>query len=156
MANCSNPTTSMSSGLGGGDGDEREEERAIAWSVFDSVKGFPSSSPEALMADIDAAIAAFEYARATSAAVRLPVSSSSSEGEADRDRPAEAAPIYDRQVADEAYKAACASLAAGKVDDAIQSLHVALSKCPPDKTSALAKLRSLLDIASSQHQKQRR
>ncbi|XP_074584879.1 uncharacterized protein LOC141840717 [Curcuma longa] len=144
----------MSSGRG--DGDEREEERASAWSVFDGVKAFPSSSPEALMADIDAAIAALEYARATSTAVHLPVSSSASEAEADRDRPAEAAPIYDRQVADEAYKSACASLAAGKVDDAIQSLHVALSKCPPDKASALAKLRSLLDIASSQQQKQQR
>ncbi|KAI4336960.1 hypothetical protein L6164_015425 [Bauhinia variegata] len=38
---------------------------------------------------------------------------------------------------DEADKAGCAALAAGKLDEALHSLNISLSKCPPDKISEL-------------------
>ncbi|XP_038977073.1 uncharacterized protein LOC103718672 isoform X1 [Phoenix dactylifera] len=118
------------------------------WSVFDGVRAFPPT-PEALMAEIDAAIAASEYVHATA------LLSSSSEEEPEKEKGLDtAAPVHDARLADEAYKAACAALAAGRPDAAIQSLRLALARCPPDKSSALDKLRSLLSIASSQLQKQ--
>ncbi|XP_029116478.1 uncharacterized protein [Elaeis guineensis] len=142
----------MTGSFGGGGGRVRG---TCGWSVFDGVRAFPPT-PEALMAEIDAAIAASEYVHATA----LLSSCSPSNPPAAEDEPekekvrATAAPIYDARLADEAYKAACAALAAGRPDAAIQSLRLALASCPPDKSSALAKLRSLLSIASSQLQKQ--
>lgn len=116
-------------------------ERGRRWSVFDGVKAIPST-PEALMAEIDTAIAATEYAHATAL---LQASSSSSNRETPQ-------PQYDARLADEAYKAGCAALAAGKLNEALRSLQIALSKCPPDKRSALAKLNSLISLASEQLQ----
>lgn len=116
------------------------------WSVFDRVKNFPSM-PETLMADVDAAIAALEYARAT-ALLDSPSSLSKNTGGSPNKKP-----HYDARMADEAYKAGCAALAAGQLDEALHSLNVALSKCPPDKTSALAKLQSLISLTSQQLQK---
>lgn len=114
------------------------------WSVFDSVKTVPSS-PEALMAEINAAVTGLEYARATayldsSSSFRLKKLSSD----------ASVSPKYDAKLADEAYKAGCAALAAGKLDEALHSLNISLSKCPPDKTSAVAKLQSLITLTSQQ------
>ncbi|KAF7817512.1 Intraflagellar transport protein [Senna tora] len=102
------------------------------WSVYDGVK-IIAATPEALMAEIDSAISNLEYARATA----LLESSSS----------------YDARMADEAYKTGCAALAAGKLDEALYSLNISLSKCPPDKISAVAKLQSLISLTSQQLQK---
>ena len=100
------------------------------WSVFDGVKVIPSA-PEALMAEIDTAISNLEYARATASLGRR----------------------YDARMADEAYKAGCAALAAGELDEALHSLNISLSKCPPDMTSAVAKIQSLISLTSQQLQK---
>ena len=61
---------------------------------------------------------------------------------------------YDERVADEAYRAACAALGAGRPDAAVRSLRMALASCPPEKTAAVAKVRSMLAIASAQLHKQ--
>ncbi|CAL9099632.1 unnamed protein product, partial [Musa acuminata var. zebrina] len=113
---------------------EMREDSRFAWNVFDGVKAFPPPTPEALMDDIDAAISALEYTRSTAA---LLASSSSKveeeaapESEIDQPPGTSSEPVYDKRIADEAYKAACAALAAGKPDAAIRSLHVALASCP--------------------------
>ncbi|KAK8601232.1 hypothetical protein V6N12_051073 [Hibiscus sabdariffa] len=111
------------------------------FSVFDGVKTFPLT-PEALMAEIDTAITSLEYARATAL---LDSPSSSLLRNKGQD-----SPKYDARLADEAYKAGCAALAAGKLDEAFHSLNVSLSKCPPEKASAVAKLRSLISLTSQQ------
>ncbi|KAJ3700216.1 hypothetical protein LUZ61_003921 [Rhynchospora tenuis] len=125
--------------------------RLRPWSVFDAVRSFPST-PDALMSEIDAAIASTEYSRASSPP---PDTTTTSSIEEEKVGPATSAPAstYDAQIADEAYKAACAALAAGRPDAAVRSLKVALESCPPDKVSAVAKLRSLMAIANSQLQK---
>nr|KYP50922.1 hypothetical protein KK1_027281 [Cajanus cajan] len=99
----------------------------VHWNVFDGVK-IIAATPEALMAEIDSAISNLEYSRAAAAL-------DADEG-------------HDARVADEAYKAGCAALAAGKLDEALRSLNLSLAKCPPDKTAALAKLNSLISLAS--------
>ena len=114
------------------------------FSVFDGVKTFPLT-PEALMAEINTAITNLEYARAE-ALLDYPSSSLSKNKGHD-------SPKYDARMADEAYKAGCAALAAGKLDEAFQSLNVSLSKCPPEKASAVAKLQSLISLTSQQLQK---
>ncbi|KAK8683827.1 hypothetical protein V6N13_039873 [Hibiscus sabdariffa] len=106
------------------------------FSVFDGVETFPLT-PEPLMAEINTAITSLEYARATAL-----LDSPSSSGQD--------SPKYDARLADEAYKAGCAALAAGKLDEAFHSLNVSLSKCPPEKASAVAKLRSLISLTSQQ------
>ncbi|KAH1057834.1 hypothetical protein J1N35_035899 [Gossypium stocksii] len=111
------------------------------FSVFDGVKTFPLT-PEALMADINTAITNLEYARAT-AFLDSPSSSLSRNKSRDSSE-------YDARMADEAYKAGCAALAAGKFDEAFHSLNVSLSKCPPEKASAVAKLQSLISLTSQQ------
>lgn len=113
------------------------------WSVFDGVKSI-STSPEALMADINSAITSLEHARASSF-LQSPVSISKDKNISNSQ--------YDARMADEAYKAGLASMAAGKLDDAVHSLNNALSKCPPDKTSAVVKLQSLISLTSQQLQK---
>lgn len=146
--------SAMSGGAGGGDG---------GWSPFDAIRSFPST-PESLMSQIDAAIASTEYARAC--ALLDPAASASSrsqqpprkgegreeEGEASAARAPAA--CYDARVADEAYRAACAALGAGRADAAVRSLRVALSCCPPEKAAAVAKVRSMLAIASAQLHRQ--
>lgn len=82
------------------------------------------------MAEIDSAISNLEYSRATAML------------DADRG--------YDARVADDAYKAGCAALAAGKLDEALRSFNLSLSKCPPDKAAAIDKLQSLISL-TSQH-----
>lgn len=120
--------------------------RSPHWSVFDGVKTFPAT-PEVLMAEINAAISAFEYAQAT--AQLQPPSSSQSNMSSDANKML----YYDAQMADKAYRAGCAALAAGKLDEALQSLNLSLSKCPPEKTSAVAKLQSLISLTSQQLRK---
>ncbi|KAF0933121.1 hypothetical protein E2562_013854 [Oryza meyeriana var. granulata] len=128
------------------------------WSPFDAIRSFPST-PESLMSQIDAAIAATEYARSCA---QLDPAAASSEpqptaappgGEARGGGEASAA-CYDARVADEAYRAACAALGAGRADAAVRSLRVALASCPPEKAAAVAKVRSMLAIASAQLHKQ--
>ena len=43
---------------------------------------------------------------------------------------------------------------AGRPEAAVRSLRVALASCPPEKTAAVAKVRSMLAIASAQLHKQ--
>ncbi|KAM3758269.1 hypothetical protein ACB098_01G030700 [Castanea mollissima] len=118
------------------------------WSVFDGVKVIPAA-PEALMAEIDIAISKLEYARAT-ARLESPTSSSSSSVLKNTSSDTSPSPQYDARLADEAYRAGCAALAAGKLDEALFSLNISLSRCPPDKTNAVAKLQSLIALTSQQ------
>ncbi|KAK7291123.1 hypothetical protein RIF29_06029 [Crotalaria pallida] len=122
----------MASGFGEGN---------LHWTVYDGVK-IIAATPEALMAEIDSAISNLEYSRATAFlnSASSAVTASDSDG-------------YDARMADEAYKAGCAALAAGKLDEALRSLNLSLSKCPPDKISAVAKLNSLISITSKQLRK---
>ncbi|KAK4796177.1 hypothetical protein SAY86_028503 [Trapa natans] len=112
--------------------------RRYHWSVFDGVKSFPSE-PEALMAEINMATADLEYARATDL-----LGGYESGAVASR---------YDVRVADEAYRAGCAAVTAGKLDEALHSLNISISKCPPDKSSTVSKLQSLISLTSHQFQK---
>lgn len=123
-------------------------EKSSQWrSVFDGVKlKTIKAMPEALMAEINTAICNLEYARATDL-VDCPSSSSISRFESSPQ------PEYSARMADQAYKAGCAALAAGKLDEALQSLNLSLSKCPPDQTSAVSKLHSLISLTSQQLQK---
>ena len=130
------------------------------WSPFDAIRSFPST-PESLMSQIDAAIASTEYARACALLDPAPASVSSQpqptpeEGQGEGGAAAASPPAcYDAKVADEAYRAACAALGAGRPDAAVRSLRVALESCPPEKSAAVAKVRSILAIASAQLHKQ--
>lgn len=120
------------------------------WNVFDGVKTIPAT-PEALMAEIDSAISNLELARAT-ALLQSPSASSSPSGKT-KSSDGNSTAQYDVRMADEAFKAGCSALAAGKLDEALHALNVSLSKCPPDKTSAVAKLRSLISLTSQQLQR---
>ncbi|CAA6664939.1 unnamed protein product [Spirodela intermedia] len=152
----------------------REEESGrtrCSWSVFDGVKSFslaPNSPaaasvpPDTLMAEIDAAIAASEHAHST---LLLRPFGRPQRPEGEGEEPftssavaAAAAALggsgYEAVgLADEAYRSACAALAAGKPDSALRSLRVALASCPPEKVSAISKLRSLVAFATSQQQR---
>ncbi|KAF9602769.1 hypothetical protein IFM89_030925 [Coptis chinensis] len=118
------------------------------WSVFDSVKTIPAK-PETLMAEIEVNISSIEYAHATSF---LEINSFSGETSTNSDEES-MRKHHDERLADEAYKAGCAALASGKLDEALCSLKVALSKCPPDKVSAIGKLKSLITLTSQQLEK---
>ncbi|XP_060188628.1 uncharacterized protein LOC132617605 [Lycium barbarum] len=119
-----------------GSGEERPH-----WSIFDNVKTIPAT-PEALMAQINSAISKLEYAHAAVSCTPIPKNKNSSRS---------SNPAYDPQGADEAYRAGLAAMAAGKPEKAVDSLNVALSKCPPDKTSAVAKIQSLISVVSKPH-----
>ncbi|CAM0943987.1 unnamed protein product [Alopecurus aequalis] len=125
------------------------------WSPFDAIRSFPSAA-ESLMSQIDAAIASTEYARAC--AHLDPASASSRPPQPEEASSATRAPPppapHDARVADEAYRAACAALGAGRPDAAVRSLRVALASCPPEKAAAVAKVRSMLAIASAQLHRQ--
>ncbi|PIA56406.1 hypothetical protein AQUCO_00700613v1 [Aquilegia coerulea] len=119
------------------------------WSIFDNIKCFPPK-PETLMAEIEVAISALEYTHANSLLhpPSPPFCSEEMSLNVNTDLPK-----HDAKLADEAYKAGCAALASGKLDEALQSLQISLSKCPPDKISAIAKLQSLITLTSQQLQK---
>lgn len=51
---------------------------------------------------------------------------------------------YDALAADEAYRAGCSALSEGQAELALSLLQVASSKCPPNKHTALAKVRKLM------------
>lgn len=142
------------SGSGSGSGSAQGKIISPHWSVFDGVKTIPST-PEALMDEIDSAISNLELARAT-ALLRSPSPSPppSSSPSGKKNSPDVTTPVqYDVRMADEAFKAGCSALAEGKLDEALHSLNVSLSKCPPDKTSAVAKLQSLITLTSQQLQR---
>ena len=88
------------------------------FSVFDGVK-IISSTPEALMTEINTAIANLEYAHAT-AHLDPPSSLLLSNMSSD----VSVTPQYDAKMANEAYKAGCAALTAGKLDEALHSLNL--------------------------------
>lgn len=144
------PTSVSFSGSGSGSGSAQGKITSPHWSVFDGVKTIPAT-PEALMDEIDSAISNLELARAT-AFLGSPSPSSSPSGK--KKSPDVTTPVqYDVRMADEAFKAGCSALAAGKLDEALHLLNVSLSKCPPDKTSAVAKLQSLITLTSQQLQR---
>ncbi|XP_038899466.1 uncharacterized protein LOC120086752 [Benincasa hispida] len=122
-------------------------EGIAAWNVFDNVKT-TTKTPEALMAEINAAISNFEYAR-TTACLQSPISPDDSE---DGESSASLRTQYVVRMADGSYKAGCAAPTVGKLDEALHSLNVSLSKCPPEKSSAVAKLQSLISLTSHQLQ----
>ncbi|KAJ6400088.1 hypothetical protein OIU84_015694 [Salix udensis] len=129
------------------------EEGRTHWSVFEGGRSMSSSStPETLMAEIDTAISKLEYSRAT-ALLDSPSPPPTNTLKTSMCSGSGANPQYDVRMADGAYRSGCASLAAGKLDEALQYLNVSLSKCPPDKTSAVAKLQSLISLTSQQLQK---
>ncbi|KAE9600043.1 putative tetratricopeptide-like helical domain-containing protein [Lupinus albus] len=101
------------------------------------------------MSEIDSAISNLEYSRATALLDSTTASSSSSSSAANTSE----SDRYDARMADEAYKAGCAALASGKLDEALRSLNLSLSKCPPDKISAVSKLNSLISLTSIQLQR---
>ncbi|RWR90054.1 Intraflagellar transport protein [Cinnamomum micranthum f. kanehirae] len=113
----------------------RDGSSSSAWSVFDTIKDFPPT-PEALMAEIDSAISISEYNHSTSL-----LHNAFTQQQQHR---------YDARLADQGYKSGCAELAAGNVDEALRHLQTSLSLCPPDKTSAVTKLRSLISFVSQQ------
>lgn len=119
----------------------------IYWSVFEDSKEFPTT-PDELMAEIDSAIADLEYSRASNI-----LKSSPYMGAKSKDSDVISSSRYDIRTADEAYKMGRAALAAGKLDEALHSLNISLSKCPPEKTSAVAKLHSLISLTSQQLQR---
>uniref|UniRef100_A0A7C8YLT0 Uncharacterized protein n=1 Tax=Opuntia streptacantha TaxID=393608 RepID=A0A7C8YLT0_OPUST len=119
------------------------KDRSGHWSVFDSLKFLPAS-PDALMAEINAAIAALEYARAS--AIHNPPPSPSKDKSLDQ----KGGSFYDAQIAEEAYKLGCEALSEGKVDEGLQSLSISLSKCPPDQTDAVAKIQALMSLLGQQ------
>lgn len=123
------------------------QEAGLQWNVFDGVKNFPPTV-EALMGEINTAIVNVEYARSSAY-----LESASSVGSKNKGSDNKAMSQYDAKLADEAYRAGRAALAAGKLDEALYSLNVALSKCPPDKASAVAKLQSLISLTSQHLQK---
>ncbi|KAA0064371.1 uncharacterized protein E5676_scaffold134G003530 [Cucumis melo var. makuwa] len=114
------------------------------WNVFDNVKT-TTKTPEALMAEINAAISNLEYDR-TAAYLESPISPE------DEEPSANSRSQYDVRIADGAYKAGCKALTIGKLDEALHSLNVSLSKCPPEKSSAVAKIQSLISLTSQQIQ----
>ncbi|KAL5714219.1 hypothetical protein ACHQM5_016210 [Ranunculus cassubicifolius] len=126
---------------------ERTSTPTPKWSVFDNLKSFPSK-PETLMAEIEVAISSLEYTHANSLLNPSSPPSSSSNSITDQE-----SPLHDARLADEAYKAGCAALASGKLDEALHSLQISLSKCPPNQTSAIAKLQSLITLTSEHLQK---
>lgn len=120
------------------------------WSVYDSIKTIPSK-PEALLAEINSAISSLEYAKASkflNSSSPLPKNKRSVD-----DGSINSSCIYDARRADEAYKSGLAYLAAGNLEEAFRSLNVALTKCPPNKTSAVAKLRSLISLTAQRLRK---
>ncbi|XP_021729602.1 uncharacterized protein LOC110696573 [Chenopodium quinoa] len=119
-------------------------EGSVGWSVFDTVKFLPSS-PDALMAEINAAIAALEYTQVTA---RLGSSLMRGNGSVRG-----SVSVYDADIAEEAYQLGCAALSEGKVDAGLESLHISLSKCPPDQIDAVAKIRSLISFTAQKLQK---
>lgn len=124
--------------------DMGSKDRSAHWSVFDSLKFLPAS-PDALMAEINAAIAALEYARAC--ALRNPPPPSPSR---DKSSDQTGGSFYDAQIAEEAYKLGCEALSEGKFDEGLQSLSISLSKCPPDQTDAVAKIQALMSLLGQQ------
>ncbi|CAA2996135.1 Intraflagellar transport [Olea europaea subsp. europaea] len=117
------------------------------WNMYDDVKTI-STSLEVLMAEINSAITALEYTRATAF-----LQSQSASASKNVKPNGKLTSQYDARMADEAYKAGLASMAAGKLDEAVNTLNDALSKRPPDKTSAVTKLQSLISLTSQQLRK---
>ncbi|KAL8252081.1 hypothetical protein R6Q59_035774 [Mikania micrantha] len=120
------------------------------WSVYDRITIIPSK-PEALMAEINSAISSLECAKASK--FQNTSSTLSKSKKSVDDGSLNSCCLYDARRADEAYKAGLAYLAAGNLEEAFRSLNVALTKCPPSKTSAVAKLRSLISLTAQRLRK---
>lgn len=122
------------------------------WSVYDSIKIIPSK-PESLMAEINSAISSLEYAKSSRLLNSLSPVSKNNKKSIDDANLNSSSGLYDARRADEAYKAGLAYLAAGQLEEAFRSLNLALTKCPPNKTSAVAKLRSLISLTAQRLRK---
>ncbi|KAL8166031.1 hypothetical protein V2J09_007530, partial [Rumex salicifolius] len=130
----------------------RGEARA-RWSVFDGVKFLPGK-PDALMAEINTAISAIEYARATAFLSQTPPSSSSSLSTLkNKSQVTNTVSVYNARESEEAYRIGCLSMGEGKLNEALHSFKTSLSKCPPDRTEAVSKIQSLISVTSLQLQK---
>ncbi|KAL7616427.1 hypothetical protein Lser_V15G00796 [Lactuca serriola] len=125
-------------------------DRIPHWSVFDNVKMIPSK-PESLMAAINSGISSLEYAKATKL-LNSSVPFSKDKKRIDDENP-NSSSVYDVRRADEAYKEGLAYLAAGDLEEAFQSLNLALSNCPPTKPAVVAKLQSLISLTAQRLQK---
>ncbi|KAL8145146.1 hypothetical protein AgCh_003377 [Apium graveolens] len=118
------------------------------WSVYETVTTSPTT-PENLMADINSAISSLESNRSITFLEpknKNPVSKPMPQKNNYQNNNNN----YDAKLADESYKAGLACLASGKLDEAVESLNTSLLNCPPDETSAVAKLRSLISVTSQQ------
>ncbi|XP_057531924.1 uncharacterized protein LOC130810027 isoform X1 [Amaranthus tricolor] len=111
---------------------------SVGWSVFDTIKFLPAT-PDALMAEINAAIAALEYAQASTQLAPRAKSSNSVP-----------CSVYDAEIAEEAYKLGCIALSEGKLDEGLQSLNISISKCPPQQIDVIAKIQSLISFTAQQ------
>lgn len=98
------------------------------WSVFDSVKFGSSSTPDALMADINAAIAGLEYAQA-SKRLNPPLMSMKRNGCSVSS--SDSAQIVEEEESDVKV-----------VDEEFQSLNVSLSNCPTYQIDAILQYQS--------------
>lgn len=125
-------------------------EMSSHWSVFDGVKFLPSK-PDVLMLEINTAIAALEFARASSVLNNSRSSTSSSTvNSSNSSQRSSNANVFDARISEEAYKSGCMAMAEGKLEEAFHSFKVSLSKCPPDKIEAVSKIKSLISFTYQQ------
>lgn len=106
-----------------------------AWSVYDATPALPTS-PDDLMAEIDAAISRVEFSHATA---ELDAAVGRGSGDAGR--------------ADQYHRLGCKALSAGSFREALRCFKSALAWCPPEKRAAVAKLDSLIAFASQEAHK---
>ncbi|GKD41679.1 hypothetical protein Tco_1261886 [Tanacetum coccineum] len=116
------------------------------WSVYDNMKIIPSN-PNALMAEINSAISSLQYSKTTKFLNPLPPLPKNKKI-VDEANSNSFSSLYDARMAHDAYKRGLAYMAAGNLEEAYRLLNVALSKCPPDKTSAVAKIQSLISLTA--------
>lgn len=107
-----------------------------AWSVYDGIPAALPTSPNALMAEIDAAISRVECSHA---AAELDAAVGPGSGDAGR--------------ADQYHRLGCKALSAGSYGEALRCFKSAQAWCPPEKRAAVAKLESLIALASQEAQK---
>lgn len=119
------------------------KDRVPHWSVYDNIKIIPSN-PNALMAEINSAISSLQYAKTTTFLNPLPPRPKNKKIVDDGNN--NSLSLYDARMAHDAYKRGLQYMAAGNLEEAYQLLNVALSKCPPDKISAVAKIQSLISL----------
>ncbi|PWA61648.1 Mitochodrial transcription termination factor-related protein [Artemisia annua] len=116
------------------------------WSVYDNIKIIPSN-PNALMAEINSAISSLQYAKTTKFLNPLPPLPKNKKIVDDGNNSSSSS-LYDARMAHDAYKRGLAYMAADNLEEAYRLLNAALSKCPPDKICAVAKIQSLISLTA--------